>query len=74
MVAAATGRIGLVLGALWMAWPSLLRPASWLPPGFAVLGVFVLAVLAAHPRLIVVLLPAFGGLLVFATVVRAMRP
>ena len=35
-VAAATGRVGLVMVALWLAWPSLRKPASWLPPGFAV--------------------------------------
>ena len=27
----AAGRIGLVMGALWFAWPNLRRPASWLP-------------------------------------------
>ncbi len=73
MVGSATGRIGLVLGALWLAWPALNKPAKWLPPGFAVLGVGLLAVLAAQPRLIVVMLPAFGGLLVLASIVRAMR-
>jgi hypothetical protein len=73
MVGSATGRIGLVLAALWLAWPTLRKPASWLPPGFAVLGVLVLAIVAAQPRLILVLLPALGGLLVLASIVRAMR-
>ena len=73
MVGSATGRIGLVLGALWLAWPSLRKPASWLPPGFAVLGVLVLAILAAQPRLILVMVPAFGGLLVLASIFRAKR-
>lgn len=73
MVASASGRIGLVLGALWLAWPTLKKPARWLPPGFAVLGVLILAILAAQPRLIFVMLPAFGGLLVLASIVRAMR-
>lgn len=73
VIAAATGRIGLVLGALWLAWPTLRTPARWLPPGFAVMGVCLLAILAAQPRLIVVLLPAFGGLLVLASIVRSMR-
>ena len=72
-VAASTGRIGLVMAALWLAWPSLRRPASWLPPGFAVLGVVVLAILAAQPRLIVVAIPAFGVLLALATVVRSIK-
>ena len=73
LIAAATGRIGLLLGALWLAWPSLRRPAKWLPPGVAVLGVVILAVLAAQPRLIVVAIPVFCGLLVLATVIRAIK-
>ena len=71
--AAATGRIGLVMAALWLAWPSLQRPAKWLPPGIAVLGVVMLAVLAAQPRLIIVAIPAFGGLLALATFVRSIK-
>ena len=71
--AAATGRIGLVLVALWLAWPSLRRPAAWLPPGVAVAGVVVLAVLAAQPRLIFVAIPAFGALLAIATIVRVFK-
>jgi peptidoglycan/LPS O-acetylase OafA/YrhL len=73
LVAGTSGRIGLVLAALWLAWPALRRPADWLPPGFAILGVGLLAVLAAQPRMIAVLLPAFSGLLALAWVVRAMR-
>jgi hypothetical protein len=72
-VATATGRVGLLMAALWLAWPSLRRPASWLPPGFAFLGVIVLAVLAAQPRLIVVAIPAFGTLLALATVLRSFK-
>ena len=49
-VAAATGRVGLVMAALWLAWPSLKKPARWLPPGVAVLIVGLLVVLAAQPR------------------------
>jgi hypothetical protein len=71
--AAATGRIGLVMGALWLAWPSLRRPARWLPPGFAVIGVITLGVLAAQPRLIIVAIPAFGALLALATVIRSFK-
>lgn len=72
-VSAATGRIGLVMGALWLAWPSLRRPAKWLPPGIAVLGVVMLAVLAAQPRLIVVAVPAFAALLALATFIRTIK-
>jgi hypothetical protein len=71
--AAATGRIGLVMGALWLAWPSLRRPAKWLPPGVAVLGVVTLAILAAQPRLIIVAIPVFGGLLALATLIRSIK-
>ncbi len=70
---AAMGRIGLVLVALWLAWPSLRRPARWLPPGMAVAGVITLAVLAAQPKLMVVVIPAFFGLLTLATIVRVFK-
>lgn len=73
MVAAASGRIGLLLAALWLAWPTLRKPASWLPPGFAMLGVLVLGILAAQPRSVFVLAPAFAVLLTLASIVRAMR-
>ena len=68
--AAACGRIALTMAALWLAWPSLRRPAQWLPPGMAVAGVILLAVLAAQPRLVIVAIPAFGLLLALATVIR----
>jgi hypothetical protein len=70
---AASGRIGLVLGALWLAWPSLQRPSQWLPPGIAVACVVALVVLAAQPRLIVVAIPALGALLALAAVVRSIK-
>lgn len=71
--AAATGRMGLMMMALWLAWPSLRRPASWLPPGFAMAGVIALAILAARPRLIVVAVPALGVLLALTAIIRTMR-
>lgn len=71
--AAASGRIGLVLAALWLAWPSLRRPASWLPPGIPVLCVIGLAAIAAQPRLIVVAIPAMGVLTLLATFARTFR-
>ena len=73
-VAAAAGRIALVMVALWLAWSSLQRPASWLPPGFAMMLVVALAILAARPRLIIVAIPALGVLLALATVVRILKP
>ncbi len=71
--AGAMGRIGLVLGALWLAWPSLQRPARWLPPGIAVAIVIALGVLAAQPHLRVVVIPAFAGLLGLAAIVRMLK-
>lgn len=70
---AAMIRIGLVFGALWLAWPSLRRPTRWLPPGAAVMGVIALAVVAAQPRLILVAIPALGALISLAAIVRAVR-
>ena len=72
-VAEATGRIGLLLIALWLAWPSLRRPASWLPPGMAVAGVVTLAVLAARPKIAFIVIPAFIGLLTLSTIVRVFK-
>ncbi len=66
-------RIGLVLAALCLAWESLKRPASWLPPGLAVAGVVGIAVVAAQPRLLVVLLPAAGVLLALGGIIRMLR-
>jgi drug/metabolite transporter superfamily protein YnfA len=72
-VASASGRIGLVLAALWLAWPSLARPASWLPPGVAVLCVIALVVIATRPQLIVVAIPALAGLTALAALARTFR-
>ncbi len=66
-------RIGLVFGAIWFAWDSLRRPARWLPPGLAVLGVIALAVVAAQPKLILVALPLFGVVAVLTSVLRIFR-
>lgn len=72
-VAAASGRIGLVMVALWLAWSSLQRPARWLPPGFPMVLIVTLAILAARPRLIVVAIPAVGVLLALGTLIRAIK-
>ena len=72
-VSAIMGRMGIVMAALWLAWPSLQRPASWLPPGIAVACVLGLVVLAANPRLVVFVIPALGALTLLATIVRSTR-
>lgn len=61
--AAVSGRIGFVLAALWLAWPSLSRPARWFPPAVAVIGVVSLMVIAAQPRLLLAVIPASGTLI-----------
>ena len=69
----ALARIGLVLGALWLAWDSLRRPARWLPPGIAALGILALLAIASQPRLAAVLLPAIGLLIFLGVVIRLVK-
>ncbi len=66
-------RIGLVFGAIWFAWDSLKRPARWLPPGLAVLGVVAIIAVAAQPKLIIAALPLFGVVAVLTSVLRFFR-
>ena len=66
-------RIGMVMFALWLALPSLKKPAQWLPPGMAVLGVVGIMAIAAQPRLILVVAPALGTLLTLGWLVRMFR-
>ncbi len=66
-------RVGIVLGVIWIAWPSLRRPAQWLPPGIAGIIVLTLCAIAAQPRLILVIAPVVGGLLTLGAIVRALR-
>ena len=72
-VVSAMTRIGLVLGAIWLAWDSMRRPASWLPPGLAMVGVVGIVVIAAQPKLIFAIVPLLGGLAVLTSVVRVFR-
>lgn len=70
---AALTRIGLVLGAMWLAWDSLRKPARWLPPGLAMIGVVGIVMVAAQPKLIIAILPMFGVITVLTSVLRAFR-
>jgi len=72
-LAAASGRIGIVLAALWLAWPSLRRPARWLPASAPVIGVIALIVVAAQPRLLIPAIPIVVGLITLSGLVRALR-
>lgn len=69
----AMARIGLVLGGLWLAWDSLRRPARWLPPGLAGLGILGLIAIASQPRLALVVLPLLGALIALGTFIRAVK-
>lgn len=72
-VAAACGRIGLVLGALWLAWPQLKKPAKWLPASAPVIGIVALIVIAAQPRLLIPAIPIVGALITLSAFVKAFR-
>lgn len=72
-VAAACGRIGLVLFALWLAWPQLKRPAKWLPASAPVIGIVALIVIAAQPRLLIPAIPIVGALITLSAFVKAFR-
>ena len=66
-------RIGIVLIALWLALPTLRKPLAWLPPGIVAACLVGIGVIAAQPRLIVVLAPAAGILLAVAGFARFFR-
>lgn len=66
-------RLGVVFAALWLAWPSLRRPATWLPPGMAIVILGGIGVLAVQPRLLPAVLPAVGLLLSVSAAVRFFR-
>lgn len=72
-VAAACGRVGIVMGALWLAWPSLKRPAKWLPASAPVIGVIAIIVIAAQPRLILPAIPIVGALIAVSAFAKAFR-
>jgi len=72
-LAAACGRIGLVMGALWLAWPQLKKPARWLPASAPVIGVVALIVVAAQPRLLIPAIPIVGVLITLSGFVKVFR-
>ncbi|TWU05657.1 hypothetical protein [Stieleria varia] len=71
--AAGLGRVGIVMFALFLAWPSLRRPSQWLPAGAAMIGVVALIVIAANPRLAIAAIPAAGLLITVSAFARAFR-
>lgn len=66
-------RVGAVLAAIWLAWDSLRRPARWLPPGLAMIGVAAIIAIAVQPRLMLAVIPLMGVIGVVAVVVNAFR-
>jgi len=66
-------RLSLVLGALWLAWPSIRRPAQWLPPGIATIVLVAIGACAVQPRLAFALIPLAGSLIAFAGFARYFR-
>mgnify|MGYP001484227354 CR=1 FL=1 len=66
-------RFALVLGTLWIAWPTVRRPAMWFPPGIIAVALVALGACVIQPRLAIAIVPALGTLLAFAGFVRFFR-
>jgi hypothetical protein len=66
-------RLSLLLGTLSLAWPSLKRPAQWLPAGMAAVILIAIAACAFQPRLAIAIAPLVGTLIAFAGFVRFFR-
>ena len=66
-------RPAFAFGCLWLAWPTVRRPASWLPPGVAAVSLIAIGAVAARPRLLVVVLPMAGVVGTLAAVIRLVR-
>lgn len=66
-------RLGIVLGALWLAMPSLSRPLQWLPPVFATILLVCVGVVVIQPKFLLVLLPVVLTAMSFAWVWRLLR-
>ncbi len=66
-------RLGAACGALWLAWPTLRKPANWLPSGFLAIILLAVGVVAVQPRLLPAVVPAVGILLTVTAFVRILR-
>ncbi len=66
-------RITILLFAVWLALPSLRRPAQWLPPGITAVLLVGVGAIVVQPRLAIVLVPIIGVLIGFAGVLRFFR-
>jgi hypothetical protein len=66
-------RLTLVMGALWLAWPTVRKPAMWFPPGILAIALIGLGICVLQPRLALALVPAIGGLIAFTAFLRFFR-
>jgi hypothetical protein len=66
-------RFALVLGALWVAWPTIRRPAMWMPPGLAAVTLIAIGACVIQPRLAIALFPLVGVLITLAGFLRFFR-
>jgi hypothetical protein len=66
-------RLALVLAAMWLAWPTIRRPAMWLPPGLAAIALIAIGVCVVHPGLARVIIPLLGTLMALAGFIRFFR-
>lgn len=57
-------RVGLVLGAAWLAWPQLTQLAHRVPPWFLAVAVLGLMVVMMRPRSVLILGPILAALAV----------
>jgi len=66
-------RLAMVMAALWLAWPTIRKPALWFPPGILLISLVAVGVCAIQPRLALALLPAVMGLVAFTGFLRLFR-
>ncbi len=67
------GRLAMLLGLVWLAWPSLQKPAEWLPSGITAIVLVCMGACAVQPRLLLVLVPLVGTLIGIGAAVRFLR-
>ncbi len=70
---AAVIRVGMILLAVWIAFPLLSRPATWLPPGSMAVALILIGATVTQPKLLIVLIPLFSALLGVGAAIRYFR-
>ncbi len=71
--AMALGRLALLLGVVWLAWPSLQKPAQWLPSGLTAVVLVSLGACAVQPRLLLMVIPLLGTVITIGAAMRFLR-